>query len=138
MIRILFHTALALLLSVSTLGVTVNLHYCGDRVYDVALNRPAHACCDPGAKEAHCHHEQQAADKHHCEDHSVRTESPDNFLISGFNFDFEDLHVIDLPLVKSVMNEQPEKAHVLSPGIIQYKKPPPQAVILSEIQSFLV
>jgi hypothetical protein len=126
------------MLLVSSLGLTVNMHFCQDHLYDIALNRPAHSCCEEGAPAAHCHHDQMAMDSHHCDNESVRIRSTDDYVVSGFSIDFSDLHSIDLFLSQPVAEIIPESRAPEYSSFTHYNRPPPQAVVLSRIQSFLI
>jgi len=49
MLKRFSHISLSLLLLVSTVGIAVSKHYCGDALVDVAFNKNADSCCDDGA-----------------------------------------------------------------------------------------
>ena len=138
MIRSLFHILLSAMLVGSSLSLTVNMHFCHDQLYDIAVNHPAHSCCDVDAEPSRCHHDQAVMDKHHCNDESLSLRTTDDYFASGFQFDFRDFHSFDLFLTDPVSRLTPVTDAPEFYSIIDYKKPPPQAVVLSQIQSFLI
>jgi hypothetical protein len=61
-----------ILVAVNT-GITVNMHYCGDRLYSFRIYGQAGTCCN----DSHCGH---------CQDESVKLEIHEDFL-PAFNND---------------------------------------------------
>lgn len=49
MLKRFSHISLSLLLLISTVGIGVSKHYCGDALVDIAFNEEAKSCCDDGA-----------------------------------------------------------------------------------------
>lgn len=45
MLRKIIHIALALLFLVSTMGVTISMHYCGDNLISMSVIGEAESCC---------------------------------------------------------------------------------------------
>jgi hypothetical protein len=54
MLRKIIHILLAVFLMVSTVGVTLSLHYCGGKLSSASINGQAESCCDMGNC---CHNE---------------------------------------------------------------------------------
>lgn len=138
MVKLISHMALSVLLSVSATGLTINMHFCQGHLYDLALNAPAHSCCEPDAGETACHHHHDMAKSHHCDDKSIRIESSQDYVASGFAFDFGDTHSFELFGTSTLLIEPAVTDKPFTTRIINYKKPPPQEVVLSQIQSYLI
>ena len=75
MIKLIGHMVLSGLLLVTSTGMTINMHFCQGHLYDLALNAPAHSCCEPDAGETACHHHHDMTKSHQCDDKSIRIES---------------------------------------------------------------
>jgi len=138
MVKIISHTILSALLLISASGLTINMHYCQGHLYDLALNAPAHSCCEPDAGETACHHHHDMAKPQNCDDKSIRIESSQDYVVSGFTFDFEDTHSFELFGTATLLIEPADTDKPFTTRIIDYKKPPPQEVVLSQIQSYLI
>ena len=96
MIKFLIHISLSALLLLSATGMTINLHYCQDQLFDLALIRPADNCCETGMHENHCHHDADMANSNHCDDESISFESTSEYVVSAISFSFENAHSFDL------------------------------------------
>jgi len=129
---------LSALLIVTVSGMTINLHYCGDHLYDMAINSAAHSCCDVDDKDTACHHDHDMGKMDHCNDKTIDIRTANDFLISGFSFDFENYHFTDLFLTTYVTVEYTLTDNAPVREIINDRKPPPQEVELSQIQSYLI
>lgn len=138
MFKILGHTIISALLLVSTTGMTINMHFCHGNLYDLALNAPAHSCCEPDAESNACHHDNDMATPHHCDDKSISIESNHDYVASGFSFEFNDTPSFELFGTKTLLIESPDTEKSFTTKVLNYKKPPPQEVVLSRIQSFLI
>ena len=139
MIRLISHIILSGLILLSFTGLTVNLHYCQDGLYDIALNSPAKNCCESGMHDHHCHPDPDRDNSNHCDDETVKVESTDDFIVSSYLFDFDDLHQIDLFNRTLIFIENQQSSKNYESEVLDYKKPPiPPEVVLSEIQSFLI
>lgn len=122
----------------SATGMTINMHFCQGHLYDVAFYAPAHSCCENNTDSNTCHHDHDMAKSHHCDDESIKIESSQDFVTSGFIFDFEDSHSFELFSTTPLMIESPVAEKTFTARIFNNKKPPPQEVELSQIQSFLI
>ncbi len=138
--RKIIHTIFALILLVSTTGITINLHYCHEHLYDVGLNKPARSCCDNGGNDNSCHHGNTLEKPCHCKNESITVKLSDNFLISSDYFETAN----DYSNILFYFNyTQPDNRMVLnnSPANPMRKfsiHPPPQKEVLLKLQSFLI
>jgi hypothetical protein len=139
MFRLISHIILSGLILLSLTGLTVNLHYCQDTLYDIALNSPAESCCENGAHEHHCHPDPDMDNSNHCDDETIKVESTDDFFVSSYSFDFDDVNHIDLFNRTLLFLENKLTANNTESEVLNYKKPPTLSeVVLSQIQSFLI
>jgi hypothetical protein len=135
MLKLLSHIALSSLLLLSSTGLKINLHFCQDHLYDLAINTPAHDCCANGNNT--CHHNQDQA--HHCDDRTIQIKNTDNFLVSGFYPGFENNNSNDVFFVSKDQTDNSGIENVNYPRLLSFKKPPPgRDVFLSRIQSFII
>jgi len=114
------------------------MHFCQGYLYDLALIAPAHDCCETDGIEDTCHHDQDQDKSHHCVDDTIKVESTNDFFVSSYSFDFENSHSFDLFFTTQLLIENPMTDESTVVGVLNYKKPPPQEVVLSQIQSFLI
>ena len=129
---------IAALILVSTMGFTINLHYCHDQLIDLALFSPAESCCDKGDSND-CHAGDAFSKMNHCEDESIVVESTVDFVGSSYAFSFENSNSIDLLLTASIIfNDRGVHDHVVKEPPWLKEPPPYQEVVLSQIQSFLI
>ena len=138
MFKKVIHIIIACFILVSTTGFTINLHYCHDQIYDLALFAPAHSCCE-SPRQGHCHATGDLANMNHCEDESIIVESTDDYVGSSYEVSLENTHSIELFLTASILfNVQgSDEKIVIDPP--WHKEPPPcQEVVLSQIQSYLI
>jgi hypothetical protein len=138
MLKVISHIVLSLLLLFSASGMTINMHFCEGQLYDMAFNTPAHDCCENDTDDNTCHHDHDMTKSHHCDDESIKIESSQDFVTSGFNFNFEDSFSFELFGTPQLMLESSVGLNSTATRIFDYKKPPPQEVVLSQIQSFLI
>ncbi len=138
MVKIISHIVLSVMMLFSVTGMTINMHFCQGHLYDLAFNAPAHDCCEYETNKNACHHDHDMAKSHHCDDESIKIESSHDFISSGFTFDFKDSHSFELFGTSQLMPESPVAINTSATRIFHYKKPPPQEVVLSQIQSFLI
>jgi hypothetical protein len=139
MFRLISHIILSGLILLSLTGLTINLHYCQETLYDIALNSPAESCCENGAHDHHCHPDPDMENSNHCDDETVKVESTDVYFVSSYSFDFDDVHHINLLFATQLLPENQRTANKTESEVFNYKKPPmlPE-VVLSQIQSFLI
>ena len=136
MLKKIGHIVITNLILVSTIGFTINMHYCHDQLIDLALFSPAHSCCDTGS-EGQCHTTDGITNMNHCEDESLQVGSTDDYVVSSFTF--ENTHNIDLLLTATILNNIQGTYNLVEKEAPWHKKPPPYGeVILSQIQSYLI
>jgi hypothetical protein len=136
MIKKVLHGALALLMILTVTGITINLHYCHDHLYDLALFEQAHSCCESGG---HCHMPADQANMDHCEDSSIHVESTGEYLGSFPAFEFDEINVIELLLAERIITDQLIAEQFTSLETFWYQEPPPvREVDLTVIQTFLI
>ena len=136
MLNKVFHSTLAALVVLTVTGLTINLHFCQDHLYDLALFSAAHSCCETGG---HCHMPEKDSSMDHCEDSSIHVESTGEYLGTFITFSFEDSYAIDL-LWMELLEITPERnAEQFALKTYWYQEPPPpNEVDLTEIQTFLI
>lgn len=137
MIKLLSHITLSAILLLSATGMTINMHFCEGHLYDLALFATAHDCCETDGAEDACQHDQDQNRSHRCDDESIKVESTNDFFVSSYSFDFENSHTFDLLFATQLLIENPSTVKSKVVGVLNYKKPP-QEVVLSQIQSFLI
>lgn len=134
----MFHILMAAALVVSTMGITINMHFCHDELIDLALYGPAQSCCDAGTHQT-CPSEEGIHAMDHCQDDSIRLEALEDFMGTAFDFKFED-NLLSRTLFAAA-------SHIVYPAIEKSRKikypycqhaPPTREVYLAEIQSYLI
>jgi hypothetical protein len=139
MFKLIAHTVLSGFIILFMTGVTINFHYCQEGLYDIALNAPAHDCCDGEAHDHHCH---AHADQHHsdqCKDKTVKMGTTDEYVVTLSQFDFSLLEIIELFTETAPVIENPYTANTHPGKLFHFKKPPTfPEVTLSRVQSFLI
>ena len=139
MIRSAGHIIVSAILLVTVTGMTIHAHYCNDHLYDLALNAPAHSCCDPGTNEGHCHHEHPADGPSHCDDRAVHIQNESDLLVTGFTSVPENFQAIDLLFsYRPVNSELTGTGNDMLPEYRRKKLPHPREVDLPSIQVFII
>ena len=135
MIRKVLHIVLAVFVLISSTGFTINMHYCHDKLIDMAYLAPAHSCCDTGDKDAN-----QSPDAcPGCQEESIVVEHGDDFEVNTITFNFENSHNTTLFFTSVILNHYQGIDESTKNEVPWYKKPPPyQEVVLSQIQSYLI
>lgn len=111
-----------MLIVVSTMGLTVSMHYCGDDLKSVSFLSSPEPCCD--IPDDCCHDETL----------SIKTEN--EFSGTFYTFDFSQL-VVELPaLVELFLIDIPEDNSFISDYI--FPPPPKIQTVLSSLQSYLL
>jgi hypothetical protein len=86
MLRTTSHIGLILLLLVSTMGMTINLHFSQSKLYDAKLFLRAESCCMPleNPDKKHQIHYLEGNIQHDsdCQDETIYIESVNDFLVS--------------------------------------------------------
>ena len=99
MIKSIGHIIVSGMLLVSVTGLTINMHYCYDHLYDMALNAPAHSCCDPDSDKGHCDNHSHADESSHCDDRVIRIHTESDMMLAGAIMLPENLQAIDLMFI---------------------------------------
>ena len=122
MLRKLAHIIAALLMLVSTMGVTVSKHYCGTRLVDVSINGEADSCCDDIGTSKCCHNET----KHY------QVEDEFNFVVDiTISQPIEFIAPIIFMVIPTLTEPLVEETYVEVPP------PLPMSIRLSFMQSYL-
>jgi hypothetical protein len=117
------------------MGIAINMHFCHDRLIDLAVNSPAHNCCDMNDSGAN-----QSQDTcPGCQDKSIHLEPGDDYELPAIAFNFENSHQTTLFFSSVILNYFQGIEESIKNEVPWYKKPPPcQEVVLSKIQSYLI
>ena len=93
MLKKVGHILLILILLVFTMGMTVDMHFCKHKLYDIGIFSEVESCC-LAKEDSHRHKAHQCdVNNHHkndCEDEIVHIDKVDNFVVSSFDFNFEN------------------------------------------------
>lgn len=123
----IFHIGLSLLLLISTAGLSVSKHICGDNVHDIAILQPA----------SNCHGEADMEMNGCCEDETEHFKVDDDFQQES---SLEINYSADLLLFVThflEINYNTQKNYLIS--YANYESPPDSGTdILIRIQSFLL
>lgn len=120
MLKKISHIILALLVLVTTMGMTVSAHYCGGELKSVQVLSASDSCCGDACGD--CHNE------------IIKVDIEDDFTISPFNIDFNSDFVLLPALIQlfqvSIYTEEVEQ--------VAYHKPPPLKIqtVLSDLQVY--
>jgi hypothetical protein len=139
MFKIAGHIVLSALLLFSATGLTINMHFCGGHLYDLALNAPAHDCCDSDMDDNACHHGHNQAMPHQCDDETIQLEAINDLFVSSYTYEFHNEYSSELLFLTQLLIKESVTTELPVYGILHFKKPPPtQEVVLSQIQSYLI
>ena len=123
---------------ISTLGITINMHFCHDQLIDLALYSPAESCCDL-SKDAPCDPHEGLSPMDHCDNESITVEALEDFMASAFTFNFENQESADILFWISMQYDNSGNLKHSKPDVPEFYLPPPyQEVDLSQIQSYLI
>lgn len=123
---------------ISTMGITINMHFCHDQLIDLALYAPAESCCDV-SNEVPCDPQGGISQMDHCDDDSVVVEALEDFIGSSLVINFESNQSTDLLFWIELQYSSPGTNEDIKSIFPDYYLPPPyQEVDLSQIQSFLI
>lgn len=118
---------LVLLLIFTSMGVTVNKHFCGELLESIAINKKVDSCCEGAEMPKGCCHDEQ-------EDYAL-----DQHQISSFSFDFKapeiigQINYLDVELLFRALE-------IDQSALLQVYHSPPisESDILIEIQAFRI
>ena len=99
MIKKAGHIVLIMILLVSTLGMTVDFHYCQNKLYDFSFIGKAHSCCltdinNKPRQHDHCMIDEQSANN--CKDKYIHVKAVDNYVTASFPVITNNLQATDL------------------------------------------
>lgn len=123
---------------ISTMGITINMHFCHNQLIDFALYSAAESCCNIN-KELPCHPQEGFSQMDHCVDKSIIVEALEDFEGSSFTIHFDNNQSTDILFWIALKSSSPGILEELKSPVPDYYSPPPfQEVHLSEIQSYLI
>jgi len=129
---------IAALILVSTTGFTISAHYCHDQLIDLRLFSPAHRCCEK-VDHTGCQAGDSLSKMNHCKDESIVVESTDDYEGTSSPFSFEKTSTIDLLSTISILfNIQGSDDQIVAKAPWHKEPPSYRAVVLSQIQSYLI
>lgn len=103
MIKKVSHILLSFVLLITTVGLTINLHYCAGDLYSIAIDSKADNCCDDdehlGQMKDMDHHNichTDGNDMKNCEDETVIVKISDKFTKTVQNININNSFVIIL------------------------------------------
>ncbi len=120
MLKKISHIILALLVLVTTMGMTVSAHYCGDELKSIDLISTSDNCCGDSCSD--------------CQNEIIEVDIEDDFTISLFNIDLTSDFILLPALIQlfhvSIYTENEEQ--------VAYHKPPPLKIqtVLSDLQVY--
>lgn len=143
MLKKVSHIGLIILLLVSTTGLTIDLHYCNHKLYDIGVLSEAHNCCMPIENETnnikHNHCDKDSHQKGNCEDETIQVKHVDDFTASSFNTDFNRLSFISLFLSISAVTDLYGLSEIIIGEVPEWNNSPPKhQVALSLLQKYLL
>ena len=105
------HIILIPLLVVATMGMTINMHYCKGKLYDLGIFTQAANCYGEHVnmsasaevpKQTKSNHLHNCCSSHHsksdCKDESIKLNHVDNYIVSAFNFDSDHSSINIFPI----------------------------------------
>lgn len=114
------------------------MHFCHEKLIDLALFAPAKSCCDKGAM-ASCQTGDMIGHKSHCKDESIVIEPTDDYVDVTPAPSLEYAPAFDLFLTASVLFNFPGLHDPVQQEPPWHKEPPPfNEVVLSKIQTYLI
>ena len=148
MIKKIGHISIVIPLLISTMGFTVNLHYCNDRIYDIGIFSEAASCCkayDQGTVHNHAKGNYKPTctlkehKKHHCKDETIKVKDVDNFVLSSYHFNPDNHSFISLFPFLPVLSDLFNLSDTVIIEIPEWNNSPPVIqVVLSFLQTYLL
>ena len=120
MLRKISHILLAIVVMITTMGLTVSVHYCGDEFKSIDLISQSDNCCGDSCPD--------------CKNEIVEVDIEDDFTISTFNIDLTSDFILLPVLIQlfqvSIYTQEVEQ--------VAYHKPPPLKIqtVLSDLQVY--
>jgi hypothetical protein len=117
------HILLSIVLIVSTVGVVISKHYCGDNLVSISIDYPADPCCEDMNGEC-CHDEEETL-----------------ILETEYIFpEIEENQIAEIILINRVFCDTPNESLSSYNTAFLLSEPPPliKFVSLANIQAFLL
>ncbi len=142
MLKKIGHIMLVLLLLISTMGMTISMHFCRHHLYDIAFFGQAKSCCcathmEASSKKHHCDVEHHHSND--CENETIHMHKVDNFTTSDANFHFEEvslstLYTFFVTLIQFESSSIVKKVEFFDCNF----SPPNVKVVLALLQTYLI
>ncbi len=108
--RSLANISMVIILLIGTFGVTVNKHYCGGQVYDIAINESANSCgMEKDMPAGCCHNESEhfeIKDKFQSQNYDVNL-SPTTFVLYSIAYFISDVIIKESAKTNQFLTEIP-------------------------------
>jgi len=123
MIQKVSHIILSFLLLLTTTGLTISSHYCGNRLVGVTINSEAEPCCD---MEGRC-----------CQNVTQIVKVNDNYTTTSNNFSFEQAALI-IPVLIFIFDIELQDNLTDRSFFPTTLSPPPIQTVLACLQTYLL
>ncbi|NOZ48116.1 MAG: hypothetical protein GXO79_15265 [Chlorobi bacterium] len=143
MIKRISYIIISLALLITTMGLTINLHYCAGNLYSVAIDSENNNCCEDNNHKTHMNNSEQNNQCHieepqnnHCNDETVLVKIDDYFTTTTENINTNINDTIVLYAFTGIFNIFTYE--VTSTSILNDNDSPPYSrQIFSFLQVFL-
>jgi len=131
-------------LLISTVGFTIDFHYCKDSIYDFGIYSEATSCCavdeyEHSNKKMHHHSCEPESHESDCRDEILKFKSLDNFINASSNFEINNVSTIDLFIISELVTDMLILSDTDTEEIPHYNVPPPKiSIVLAFNQSYLL
>lgn len=123
------------------MGMTINMHFSQNKLYDAKFFARAESCCvpldNPDKKDRDFKPDVNIQHETDCKDETINIESVNDFLVSDISFDFDNVSFTNL-FVYSVFSGY----SLLNTADAEYSElnipPPEKHVVLSLLQTYLL
>jgi hypothetical protein len=144
MLRRLSYITLIFVLLITTVGFTIDFHYCNDKIYDFGIYTEATSCCavdeyEHSDKKMHHHSCEPESHERDCKDETLKFKSFNNFINPSNNFDISNVSTIDLFIMSKLVTDMLILSDNITEEIPHYSIPPPKkSILLALHQSYLL
>ncbi|MRT93963.1 hypothetical protein [Ancylomarina sp. 16SWW S1-10-2] len=120
MFRKISHILLAIVVMITTMGLTVSAHYCGDELKSIDFISQSDNCCGDSCPN--------------CKNKIIKVDTDDDYTISTFNIDFTN----DFILLPALIQLFQGSIYTDLVELVAYHKPPPLKIqsVLSDLQVY--
>ncbi len=142
MLKKISHIILVVLMLISTMGMTISMHFCRHQLYDIAFFGQAKSCCcathmETSPKGHHCHMEHDHTND--CENETIHLHKVDNFIYSDTNIHFEQVSLSTLFSFFVTLIHFDFTSTVNKVEFFNYNFSPPNVkVVLALLQTYLI